>query len=145
MLHTGNENQDQKPVKPIVNMKEENKPTILVIDDSTTNVVLLEAILNDRGYKIDTAFNAKEAFQIISRQLPDLILLDLLMPRINGYEFLESIKAKEETKNIPVVVISAVTDTENIKKTIKLGAHDYIKKPVDIQNLVDKVTTILGN
>ncbi|HYX07383.1 MAG TPA: response regulator [Bacteroidales bacterium] len=145
MLYAGNEKQNQKPVKPAVNMKEKNKPTILVIDDSTTNVVLLEAILNDHGYKIDTAFNAKEAFQIISRQLPDLILLDLLMPRINGYEFLESIKSKEATRNIPVVVISAVTDNENIKKTMKLGAHDYIKKPVDIQNLVDKVTSILGN
>ncbi len=145
MVYPEKEIQIQQPKKPVINMKEANKPTILVIDDSTTNIVLLEAILNDQGYKIDTALNAKEAYQLISRQLPDLILLDLLMPRINGYEFLESIKSKEETKNIPVVVISAVTDSGNIKKTMKLGAQDYIKKPVDIQDLVDKVTAILGN
>jgi CheY-like chemotaxis protein len=130
MVYPEKEIQNQQPKKPVINMKEANKPTILVIDDSTTNIVLLEAILNDRGYKIDTALNAKEAYQLISRQLPDLILLDLLMPRINGYEFLESIKSKEETKNIPVVVISAVTDNENIKKTMK-----KVNLKVNIKNL----------
>jgi len=119
--------------------------TILVIDDSTTNVVLLEAILNDKGYRINTALNVKEAFQLMSKQLPDLILLDLLMPKINGYEFLKDIKSRDDMKEIPVIVISAVTDAENIKKTMNLGAIDFIKKPVDIQNLITRVSETLEN
>ena len=119
--------------------------TILVIDDSTTNVVLLEAILNDKGYRINTALNVKEAFQLMSKQLPDLILLDLLMPKINGYEFLKDIKSRDDMKEIPVIVISAVTDAENIKKTMNLGLIMVIKKPVDIQNLITRVSETLEN
>lgn len=124
-------------------MKETSNPMILVIDDSNTNVVLLEAILSGMGYSIETAMSVKEAYQIMAKQLPDLILLDLLMPKVNGYDFLKEIKADEKTKDIPVLVISAVTDSENIKKTLSLGASDYIKKPVDIQSLVEKVHSIL--
>jgi len=125
-------------------MNIEKTATILVIDDSTTNVVLLEAILNGKGYRIETALNATEAYQLIEKQKPDLILLDLLMPRINGYDFLENIKGRKETKEIPVIVVSAVTDAENIKRTMNMGATDFIKKPVDIQNLISKVNNILN-
>ncbi|MFW5657949.1 MAG: response regulator [Bacteroidota bacterium] len=126
-------------------MKNNSDPTILVIDDSNTNVVLLEAILNDKGYNIQTALNVKEAFNIMDKQLPDLILLDLLMPKINGYDFLKEVKARNDTKEIPVIVISAVTEAENIKKTMNMGAIDFIKKPVDIQELVDKVDSVLND
>jgi CheY-like chemotaxis protein len=125
-------------------MKETSNPVILVIDDSNTNVVLLEAILSGMGYLIETAMSVKEANQIMAKQLPDLILLDLLMPKVNGYDFLKEIKADEKTMNIPVLVISAVTDAENIRKTLAMGAVDYIKKPVDIQTLVEKVKVILN-
>lgn len=125
-------------------MNIEKTATILVIDDSTTNVVLLEAILNGKGYRIETALNATEAYQLIEKQKPDLILLDLLMPRINGYDFLENIKSRKETKEIPVIVVSAVTDSENIKRTLNMGATDFIKKPVDIQNLITKVNNVLN-
>jgi CheY-like chemotaxis protein len=125
-------------------MKETSNPVILVIDDSNTNVVLLEAILSGMGYLIETAMSVKEANQIMAKQLPDLILLDLLMPKINGYDFLKEIKADEKTMNIPVLVISAVTDAENVRKTLAMGAADYIKKPVDIQSLVEKVKIILN-
>ncbi len=69
-------------------MKSANEINILIVDDSTTNVVLLEAILDERGYKIHTALNAKEAFSVITKHKPDLILLDLLMPKISGFYFL---------------------------------------------------------
>jgi len=124
-------------------MKETDNPIILVIDDSNTNVVLLEAILSGMGYLIETAMSVKEANQIMAKQLPDLILLDLLMPKVNGHDFLKEIKADEKTSNIPVLVISAVTDAENVRKTLAMGAVDYIKKPVDIQSLVEKVKVIL--
>jgi CheY-like chemotaxis protein len=123
---------------------ERSSKIILVIDDSTTNVVLLQAVLNGKGYTIETALSVKDAFMIIAKTKPDLILLDLLMPRINGFDFLKEIKASENNRDIPVIVVSALTDQENIHKSIALGAIDFIKKPVDIQNLVDLVEKVFN-
>ena len=116
---------------------------ILVVDDSTTNIVLLEAILDERGYKIETALNAKEAYSIIAKESPDLILLDLLMPKISGFDFLEKIRKDEKTKNTPVIVVSALTDEENINRIMNMGAIDFVKKPIDLQYLVDRVEGLL--
>lgn len=119
------------------------KPMILVVDDSTTNVVLLEAILEDKGYRIETALNAKEAYAILAQQNPDLILLDLLMPKISGFDFLTQIRGNENTRNTPVIVVSALTDEENITKIMGMGAIDFIKKPIDLQYLVERVDSVL--
>jgi CheY-like chemotaxis protein len=120
----------------------EKSKTILVIDDSTTNIVLLQAVLNSKGYSIDTALSVKDAYNIINRKMPDLILLDLLMPRINGFDFLKEIKADKKTKDIPIIVVSALTDQENIQKAMTLGANEFITKPVDVQKLVDIVASV---
>jgi two-component system, cell cycle response regulator DivK len=125
-------------------MMAENKDyTILVVDDSTTNVVLLEAILDEKGYKIETALNAKEAYTLIEKHTPDLILLDLLMPKISGFDFLQEIRKNETTRTTPVIVISALTDEDNIEKIMSMGAIDFVKKPIDLQYLVDKVESVL--
>lgn len=116
---------------------------ILVVDDSTTNVVLLEAIFYERGYKIETAYNAMEAYAIIEKQTPDLILLDLLMPQINGFDFLKQLRKNRNTKDTPVIVVSAATDEENVNKIMKMGAVDFVKKPIDLEYLVDKVESVL--
>jgi len=116
---------------------------ILVVDDSTTNVVLLEAIFYDRGYKIDTALNAIEAFSIIDKEVPDLILLDLLMPKVSGFDFLKKLRSSKHTKDTPVIVVTASTDDENVDRIMKLGAVDYIKKPIDLKYIVDKVESVL--
>jgi CheY-like chemotaxis protein len=120
------------------------KNTILVIDDSTTNVVLLEAVLNNKGYQIDKALNIKEAYEVLQKRIPSLILLDLLMPRINGFEFLEQLKSLEKYRNIPVVIVSALTDDETIQKTYRLGAKFFLKKPVDISQLLEIVGKIVN-
>lgn len=112
---------------------------ILIIDDSTTNIVLLEAILKEKGYLIHTALSAKEAYSVMKNAIPDLILLDLLMPRISGFEFLEEIRQKDVTKETPVIVITAVNDDEYKKKALKLGATEVLNKPVDIQGILQKV------
>jgi len=122
------------------------KPSrILVIDDSTTNIVLLEAILAEKGYIIETALNAKEAFLHIEKQVPDLILLDLLMPKVSGFDFLEQLRKDEKTSKTPVIVISAITaDDENTRKINNLETFDFLSKPIDIQYLVNKVEEILN-
>jgi len=118
---------------------------ILVIDDSTTNIVLLEAILTEKGYLIETALNAKEAFMRIEKQPPDLILLDLLMPKVSGFDFLEQLRQVEMTKKTPVILISALnTDDENLYKIKNLDAVDFLRKPIDIQYLVNLVEKVLN-
>ena len=124
-------------------MKKNQTSRILVVDDSSTNIVLLEAILNGQGYEIETAQSVKEAYQIIKKETVHLILLDLLMPRVSGYDFLKEIKSNQSTKDIPVIIVSAVADAENRKKSIELGALDFINKPIDIQYFIEKIETIL--
>ena len=124
-------------------MKKNLTSKILVVDDSSTNIVLLEAILNGQGYLIETAQSVKEAFQIIKKEKIDLILLDLLMPRVSGFDFLKEIKSIEATKDIPIIIVSAVADPENRKKTLEMGALDFINKPIDIQNFIERVEAIL--
>jgi two-component system cell cycle response regulator DivK len=119
------------------------QPKILVVDDSSTNIILLEAILEEKGYLVDTALNAKEAFKCIAKELPNLIVLDLLMPKVSGFDFLEQLHRNEEARNTPVIIVSALTDEENIKRAYGLGALDYIKKPIDIQYLVNRLEKIL--
>ena len=120
------------------------KENILVIDDSNTNVVLLEAILKSKGYNTTSAMSVKEALPIIDSKPPKLILLDLLMPQVSGYQFLEDLKKNDDTKDIPVIIVSAVTGKESKNKSKILGAVDFIEKPIDIKELVKKVEKILN-
>ncbi len=126
-------------------MKKKINSRILVVDDSSTNIVLLEAILNGQGYEIETAQSVKEAYLIIKKEVVNLILLDLLMPRISGYDFLKEIKNNESTKNIPVIIVSAVADQENKKKSLEMGALDFVNKPIDIQEFISKIDSVLKN
>ena len=80
---------------------------------------------------------------MLQKDRPELILLDLLMPKISGYQFLDQLKKNIDTREIPVIIVSAVTDIMNIKKTLDMGAVDYIEKPVDIKTLVRKVEKTL--
>jgi len=121
------------------------KATILAVDDSVTNIILLEGILKTEGYTIITAMNGKEALKLLKGNPPDLVLLDLMMPYLDGFKFLEQMKEDAEIKAIPVIVVSSKTAPEDVEMARKLGAADYIKKPVDIHQLIDKVDYILEN
>lgn len=119
-------------------MEKNSLISILIVDDSTTNLVLLEAILQEEGYNTDVALSAKEAFAIIERKKPDLILLDLLMPQVSGFEILEKLKSNLSTSEIPVVVVSAVSTKENVETCRRLGAVDFFAKPIDIPVFLSK-------
>ena len=118
---------------------------ILIIDDSNTNLVLLEAILSARGYSTITARSVKDALSKVKHNLPDLIFLDLLMPEISGFEFLENIRLTHNLNNVPVIVVSALTEEKYIDKSKELGAIEFIKKPIDINSLVNLAEKILKN
>ena len=112
---------------------------ILIVDDSTTNQVLLEAILQEEGYETVTAFSAKEAFKLVEKHKPKLILLDLLMPEVSGFDFLRQLKGNKNTSNTPVIVVSAVESRENVDTCMQYGAADFIGKPIDIALFLGKV------
>ncbi len=120
------------------------KTEILLVDDSTTNIALLSGILEEEGFLIETAFDGKEALKIVMRSTPDLILLDLMMPKMDGYEFLQAIKAIEGKKDIPIIVVSARTKPKEINRALELGAMEFLPKPLDIQLFIDKIRAMFG-
>ena len=123
--------------------KEENY--ILIIDDSTTNQVLMEALLQEEGFLTQSASNANEAYSLIQKSKPKLILLDLLMPQVSGIECLKQLKTDASTANIPVVVVSAVNTPEYKEACSKLGAVEYYTKPIDIPKFIDRMGEMLSN
>lgn len=92
-----------------------------------------------------TALSAAEALVRLNKQKPDLILLDLLMPQISGFDFIKQIKQNDNFSEIPVIIVSAVTDEDSIDEIRKLGAIEYIKKPVVLTVLIDKIESVLLN
>ncbi len=118
--------------------------SILIVDDSETNLVLLEAILEGEGWIVKTAATANGGLEMIKNEIPDLILLDLLMPRVDGYEMLDRLKSNEKYKNINVIVVSAVSDEKTRRTCLEKGAVDYMSKPVKIEELLNKVKGILN-
>ncbi|MBU8891906.1 MAG: response regulator [Bacteroidales bacterium] len=118
---------------------------ILVVDDSETNLVLLEAILEDDGFKIQTAYSAMEAVEHVKNCIPDIILLDLLMPNENGFDLLKKLKANENYNQIPIIIVTAFANQENKVIAKDLGAEDLIEKPIDIPEFLDKVHKVLKN
>ena len=102
--------------------------TIMVVDDTEANIdILVETLAPD--YEVSVAMDGKAALEAIDEDKPDLILLDIMMPEMNGYQVCERLKADESTKNIPVIFITAMTDEEDEAKGLALGAVDYIAKP----------------
>ena len=110
-------------------MKSE-RPAILVVDDNEDNRYTLQTLLESDGFdKITSAAGGNEAISLIAKEKFSLVLLDMMMPDMNGDEVLRLIRSKAETRDIPVVMISADTDTDKISKCIELGADDYLPKP----------------
>lgn len=123
-------------------MKE--KHDILIVDDSETNLVLLEAILEDNGNNVIKAYSAKEALLSLISGIPDLILLDLLMPNENGFDLLKRLKSDGIYRTIPVIIVTAFANHENKILAKNLGAEDIIEKPIDIADFLSKVNNLLN-
>lgn len=122
-------------------MKINNKPLILVVDDSPLNIKVLKSILIEKGYRVSCAISGIEAFQYLKNKTPDLILLDIQMPEMDGYEVCTQLKNCDKTKNIPVIFLTANTKTSYLLKGFKLGAVDYIIKPFNVLELSARVAT----
>jgi len=124
------------------NSEEDRRIKILAVDDNIQNVELLEALLSSRGYEVIRAYNGREALQKVDEVLPDVILLDVLMPYLDGYEVCRRLKERKETRFIPVVMLTALDSTEDKVKGIEAGADDFITKPFQKPELLARVKSL---
>ncbi len=120
-----------------------SKHTVLAVDDIPMNLLLISKILSRLNINISTAANGKEALELIAKQKPSLVLLDLMMPEIDGYEVLRRLRENPETKDLRVVILSALNSNEDIVKGFNLGANDFITKPIILEKLTSCVVTQL--
>lgn len=116
---------------------------ILAVDDNPNALDVLAASLGEAGFAVLTATSAEEALQVVAKTPPDLILLDLMMPDMNGHDLLRELKAKKDTSDIPVVVITALDQVEEKEKAIEGGADDFLAKPIARSELLIRVRTLL--
>ena len=116
---------------------------IMIVDDTPENLQVLSTMLQKKGYMISAFPRGKMALAAAERKLPDLVLLDINMPDMNGYEVCERFKSRSALKDIPVVFISALTDTEDKVRALKCGGVDYISKPFQMEEVYARVDTQL--
>ena len=118
--------------------------TILVVEDSKEIAALVKFRLKSSGYEVVTAENGKVGLEIAQKNRPDMIILDVMMPVMNGLETLMALKSEYSTRSIPVIFLTAQSTEQEIIKGLELGAEDYITKPFSPQELVTRVKTVLG-
>ena len=116
---------------------------ILVVDDTPANIQTVAAILKGKGYQLSVATNGKQALDALTKIRPDLILLDVMMPELDGFETCQRIKSSEAWRDIPIIFLTAKTDTADIVKGFEMGAVDYVGKPFNAHELLARVSTHL--
>ena len=115
------------------------KATILVVDDNPTNLNVLSDCLTDYGFTVLVKKDGEKALALMDRKLPDIILLDILMPKMDGYETCSRLKSRETTRDIPVIFMTALSETVDKLKGFELGAVDYITKPFHQEEVLARV------
>lgn len=120
-----------------------NKPVILMVDDQMQNIDLLEAYLLPQDYKIFKAANGEEALQILADNQIDLILLDVMMPGMNGFEVTRRVRQDMNLRQIPIILVTALRETQDRVKGIEAGCDDFISKPIDKSELLSRVRSLL--
>lgn len=126
-----------------IQRNERKVPQVLIVDDVITNLYILEEIIKNMGYIPKCASSAKEAVEMIDKELPELILLDIFMPEVTGFELCEKLKKSPRTRDIPIIFISAATEQEDKWRGFELGAVDFIIKPFDFREVTMRVNTHL--
>jgi DNA-binding response OmpR family regulator len=120
------------------------KPTILIIDDEKDFCHFMRMNLESTNkYKIFVSTNARSGIKTAIRKKPDLVLLDIMMPNISGFEVLQKLKENINTTSIPVIMLTALSDDESVAKAMGLYSHEYIVKPVEMDSLVSKIDRVL--
>jgi CheY-like chemotaxis protein len=117
---------------------------ILVVDDEEHIVMILKDSLEFSGFQVVTAYNGEEALEAVQKESPDLIVLDIGMPKMDGWEVCRRLKSNEVTKKIPVIILTAYAQMSDQKKGASLGAERFISKPCDLTFLVEEINALLA-
>lgn len=120
------------------------KERIMIVDDEPDTLTLMRNILSDQGYELITVSNATEVGLRAAQLIPDLILLDFLMPELNGFDVCKALRANELTRNIPIMAVTCLTKEEDIERIFECGADEYLPKPFKMEQLQEKVQELIG-
>ena len=123
---------------------EKNK-TVMVVDDNPDIVTIVKTILEGKGYGVQSAYSGQEVFNLLSEQKPDLIVLDIMMPQMDGLEVLTRLKGEPSTATIPVILLTAKVQYEDVLGGYKMGADYYITKPFTSTQLLNGINLLLGD
>ncbi|MDC4226822.1 MAG: response regulator [Candidatus Manganitrophus sp.] len=118
---------------------------VLIVDDNQDAIHILSAVLKRGGYAVSVAKNGAEAVEMVRQEHPALILLDIMMPKMDGFEVCQEIKGSPETRNIPILMITARKDPESRKRGLEVGASEYLVKPIHPAEVLRKVQEYLGD
>ena len=117
--------------------------TVLVVDDDQRNVRLMESILRGSGYQVVKAYNGEEALRLVETAPPDMLLLDVMMPRMSGFELCQKLKDRYETRLLPIIMVTALNALEDKVQALEYGADDFLSKPINKVELLAKVRSVL--
>jgi DNA-binding response OmpR family regulator len=118
---------------------------VLIADDNPQGVELLEAYLADTGFEVETAFDGEETLRKVRDWRPDLVLLDIMMPRISGFEVCKRMKADPATRGVAVLMITALDQPSDVDRAVDAGTDDYLTKPVNQTDLLHRVRALLAS
>lgn len=116
---------------------------ILIVEDTKDLLANMQELFLMEGFIVHTANNGQEGLAILNEGNPDIIITDLLMPLVNGFDFITNVRAQEAWKHVPILVFSAMPIKENEEKVLKMGANYYLMKPSTLENLLDAVTKLI--
>jgi signal transduction histidine kinase len=137
------ENLNQENLNQIGDITKANNASVLIVDDTIYNIQLLSLMLNKQGYRVEKATSGTEALESANRLLPDIILLDIRMPDIDGYEVCKRLKANPVTTDIPIIFISSIEETSDKVEAFSVGGVDYISKPFQLIEVLARIETHL--
>ena len=121
-----------------------SRKRILLVDDAKTSIMMEQMILSRGTYEFLTAQDGLEAVDMAVRELPDLILMDIMMPKMDGLEACRQLKERDETREIPIIMVTTRGEAESVEKGFKSGCCDYVAKPINSNELLSKVRKHLG-
>ncbi len=117
--------------------------TILLVDDNEQNLELMQAFLDDLPCKVQTAADGVEAMEKIERHSPDLLILDVMMPRMSGFEVCQKVKSQPSTRDTVIIMVTALNEVSDYERAVECGTNDFITKPVNKLELITRVRTLL--
>ena len=132
---------ERPPQDPAINQDTAPVASVLVVDDGIDNLRLLSDLLGEHGYEVRAVTTGRQALQAVEHDPPDLILLDITMPEMNGYEVCQRLKAKDRSKDVPVIFLTSLTDTADKVRAFDAGGVDYVTKPFQFDEVLARVKT----